>query len=69
MEQFSQHLDTQEARFTQTIVPPRIDLQRFDRTEVIEWLEDYEYFFEVHSTPEAYKVKTVIPYLVVDARE
>jgi hypothetical protein len=31
-------------------------LQRFDRTEVIEWLEDYEYFFEVHNTPETYKI-------------
>jgi hypothetical protein len=50
-------------------VPPRAELTKFDDTNLVEWLDDCEYYFCTSHTPEFYMVRTVIPSLVGEAHE
>jgi Retrotransposon gag protein len=50
-------------------VPPCAKLTKFDCTNLVDWLDDYEYNFYHCHTPEFYKVQTVIPSLIGEARE
>jgi Retroviral aspartyl protease/Ty3 transposon capsid-like protein len=50
-------------------VPPRAELTKFDGTNLIDWLDDYEYYFCTSHTPEFYKIQMVIPSLTGEARE
>jgi hypothetical protein len=35
----------------------------------MDWLEDYEFFFEVTHSPDHHKVQTAISYFIGEARE
>jgi hypothetical protein len=48
---------------------PRAELNKFDGSSIIEWLEDYEFYFDIYNTVENYKVKTIVTYLVGEVRE
>jgi hypothetical protein len=50
-------------------VPSRAELTKFDGTNLVDWLNDCEYYFCTSQIPEFYKVQTVIPSLVGEARE
>jgi Ty3 transposon capsid-like protein len=50
-------------------LPPRAEMTKFDGSNLIDWLEDCEYYFHISHTPDYYKVQTVIPFLTGDARE
>jgi hypothetical protein len=49
--------------------PPRSELPKFDGTNLLDWLEDYDYYFHTSHTPEFYKLQMVIPQLVREAQE
>jgi hypothetical protein len=49
--------------------PPRAELNKFDGSAIIEWLENYEFYFDIYNTAYHFKIKTIISYLVIDARK
>jgi Retrotransposon gag protein len=49
--------------------PPRAELSKFDGSNVMDWLEDCEFSFEVTHTPGHRKVQTTISYFIGEARE
>jgi hypothetical protein len=48
---------------------PRAELNKFDGSSTVDWLEDCDFYFDLYNTAEQFKVKTIVPYLIGDAKE
>jgi hypothetical protein len=45
------------------------ELNKFDGSGTVDWLEDCDFYFDLYNTTQQFKVKTIVPYLVGDAKE
>ncbi|KAJ4802668.1 polyprotein [Rhynchospora pubera] len=48
---------------------PKLDFPSFDGTDILTWVEDSEFYFEVFQTPEVYKTRLAITHFHGDARD
>jgi hypothetical protein len=48
--------------YTSKWSPPHAELNKFDGSDIIEWLEDCEFYFDIYNNAKNYKVKTIVTY-------
>ncbi|KAJ4807690.1 polyprotein [Rhynchospora pubera] len=48
---------------------PRLEFPSFDGSDILTWIEDGEFYFDVYQTPEIYKTRLAVTHFVGEARE